>query len=91
MKCRSCNGTGTWGKVSVEDDLIDTICPKCKGTGTIQPTNEEYMQTCNSEELGCFICENFFHGACGECKFCEITEVRHHCTLGEWLKEKYHG
>ena len=52
-------------------------------------TNKEYMQTCNDEELGCFICENFFHGACGECRFCEITELRHHCTLGEWLKKKH--
>lgn len=52
-------------------------------------TNEEYMQTCNAEELGCFICEKFFHGACGECRFCEITELRHHCILGEWLKQPH--
>ena len=101
MKCKYCNGTGT-SNTCVNGTFKP--CTFCDGTGEYEPfdadveldklypteqTNKEYMQTCNAEELGCFICENFFDGACGECKFCEITELRHHCTLGEWLKEKH--
>ena len=89
MKCKFCGGSGKnyWGLNGVPYPLL--LCPVCNGTGQIEQTNKEYMQTCNAEELGCFICENFFHGACGECRFCEKTELRHHCILGDWLKEKH--
>ena len=46
MKCPKCKGNGTY----LEDNL-HCICEACHGSGEVQMTNEEYLKSCNTEEL----------------------------------------
>lgn len=52
-RCPSCDGKGfyrvDWQKVR---------CEVCNGSGKKPMTNEEYLRSCNTEELAIFICNN---------------------------------
>ena len=51
----------------------------------------DQIRTLSDENLGRFICKEFMHGACGNCRFDVHVTVpidKHICTLQEWLKEK---
>lgn len=48
----------------------------------------DYMQRCDFEELGCFICGELMNGTCGECIFMKPVDGRHTCGLRDWLREK---
>ena len=51
MKCPRCNGDGSV-PYHIADDLFDeTNCPLCGGSGEIEMTEQEYIQTCNTEQL----------------------------------------
>lgn len=94
MKCKACNGKGYFTECIYESDEIGFVdknyeCAVCHGTGQIEQTHFEYMQSCTMEELGCFICEKLMHGACGECKFMKPIDGRHTCCLREWLKQPH--
>ena len=50
MKCPRCNGNGSV-PYHIADDLFDeTNCPLCGGSGEVI-TEQEYIQTCNTEQL----------------------------------------
>ena len=50
MKCSRCNGVGSV-PYHIADDLFDeTNCPLCGGSGEVI-TEQEYIQTCNTEQL----------------------------------------
>ena len=59
MKCKHCNGTGKvrgyfYEKTGVnkwEKVWGDSPCDECNGTGEIELTEQEYIQTCNTEQL----------------------------------------
>lgn len=102
MKCKYCNGTGKirgyfYEKTGVnkwEKVWGDSPCDECDGTGEIQQTEQEYIQTCNTEQLAEFIiavrkgcvyadCPNG-ETPCMSCKDgCDIDK------LVEWLKQPH--
>ena len=48
--CPKCNGRGTVGYFHV-DHFVDIECDRCNGSGEVQMTEQEYIQTCNTEQL----------------------------------------
>lgn len=56
MKCPICNGKGTQF-IADYDGTYDIVCDKCKGKGELDEngkpilTNEEYLKSCNTEQL----------------------------------------
>lgn len=55
MKCKHCDGDGVI--VDVEYGHAGKyMCDYCWGTGVVEPmTEQEYLQTCNTEQLAKFI------------------------------------
>ena len=51
MKCPVCDGKGYF-PIS---DIAAKICDRCNGTGEIQQTEQEYIQTCDTEQLAKWI------------------------------------
>ena len=54
MKCNNCGGTGHCNDVvMVEDGFATRVkhCAVCNGTGEIGQTEQEYLQTCDTEQL----------------------------------------
>lgn len=47
MKCHECGGTG------IDDDRL--TCYECGETGKVEMTEQEYIQTCNTEQLAEFL------------------------------------
>ena len=58
------------------------VCPKYNGTGEVDITNEEYMQTCSSDELANTIFRLIVHGTV-------IRPDREY--IKKWLKEVHNG
>ena len=92
MKCKVCGGTGT-SNTCVNGTFKP--CTFCDGTGEYEPfdadveldklyppeqTNEEYMQTCSSDELANTIFRLIVHGTV-------IRPDREY--IKKWLKEKH--
>ena len=48
--CPKCNGRGTVGYFHI-DHFVDVECDRCNGSGEVQMTNEEYLHSCNTEQL----------------------------------------
>ena len=78
MKCDMCNGSGEIPIVECGFPGKDE-CPQCHGKGYL--TNEEYMQTCSSDELANTIFRLIVHGTV-------IRPDREY--IKRWLKEKHH-
>lgn len=51
MKCPKCNGKGKFIGYYVNDNPVECECVICNGTGEVQMTNEEYLRSCNTEQL----------------------------------------
>lgn len=59
MKCEECGGTGKvqkWfyertGFGKYEKVCGDVKCEWCNGTGEVEQTEQEYLQTCTTEQL----------------------------------------
>ena len=47
VKCQKCDGRGYFPL----SNIAVKICDCCNGTGEIQQTEQEYIQTCNTEQL----------------------------------------
>ena len=76
--CPKCKGEGEF----FWDDHCQGMfmeCDMCNGTGEVQ-TNEEYMQTCSSDELANIIFRLIVHGTV-------IRPDREY--IKKWLKEKH--
>ena len=88
-KCPICGGTGkvVHPMMSMNGDEYtgeweQHECEACNGTGVVEPlTNEEYMQTCSSDELANTIFRLIVHGTV-------IRPDREY--IKRWLKEKHH-
>ena len=51
MKCTRCKGKGKFIGYYVNDNPVECECVICKGAGEVQMTEQEYIQTCNTEQL----------------------------------------
>lgn len=55
MKCPRCRGNGSV-PYHIDEDLFDeTLCPVCHGSGEIEVTNEEWLNTLPTEEKAEFL------------------------------------
>ena len=53
MKCKNCDGSGI--------DMFESECRFCGGMGVVEPlTEQEYIQTCNTEQLAEFLCDVWY-------------------------------
>ena len=48
MKCKMCGGAGV---IQGQAPGLVSCCPACNGKGFIEMTNEEYLKSCNTEQL----------------------------------------
>lgn len=103
MKCQFCNGLG----YVFENDFngqFDMICPKCKGKKEVDEngkpilTNEEYLRSCNTEDLAIFLCNNLQEDVAGTLENRFFVELYHQYPINpmnayhevmKWLKENY--
>lgn len=101
MKCKICGGTGHCNDVVMVDGGFATRvkhCAVCNGTGEIGQTEQEYIQTCNTEQLAEWICS--VHEKCYYCGAKRVSD-REHCPFGDgkcrnnkheiamWLKQPH--
>jgi len=96
MKCPKCNGRG---KTTEYDGLrkfwCDYKCEMCNGTGEVDMTNEEWLRSCDTEQLAEFLHKTTI--ACFVCGMDGLDEKR--CPFGlecagpkdilKWLKQKH--
>ena len=102
MKCKHCNGTGKvrgyfYEKTGVnkwEKVWGDSPCDECNGTGEIELTEQEYIQTCNTEQLA-----DLMSRMVG-CSNCPIPKDGRNCMgtysgcwheIIKWLKQPHRG
>jgi DnaJ-class molecular chaperone len=95
MKCKTCNGLGRTKAtefVGVDEGLRDVVilCPTCGGKGEIELTEQEYIQTCNTEQLAEWLQEHMDCASCG-CNKGLCYQGYDCCKLDfvEWLKQPY--
>ena len=98
MKCEECGGTGKvqkWfyertGFGKCEKVCGDVKCEWCNGTGEVEQTEQEYLQTCDTEQLAEFIVGVARDGA-DALKRCngsfEPLNIYKHEFWVEWLKQ----
>ena len=88
MKCPECGGVG---RIHYGEEW----CSACNGTGEIQQTEQEYIQSCNTEQLvhvihlmttSCYVCgkEGVDYKRCYFHKKCTGPK-----EIEEWLKEPH--
>lgn len=94
MKCKHCDGKG-YAYVRTAPNPITgcgykRICDYCHGTGEIKQTEQEWLQTCSTEELAEWLLEHM------ECIGCPANQEKCHrqydiCkeTIMEWLKRPH--
>lgn len=103
MKCEECGGTGKvqkWfyertGFGKCEKVCGDVKCEWCNGTGEVEQTNEEYLQSCDTEQLAETIHKMLDGGLCDVCRY----DCRERCVvhgeedeikvIKEWLKQPH--
>lgn len=97
MKCPRCGGLGRTKAtelVGVDEGLREVVilCPTCGGKGEVELTEQEYIQTCNTEQLAevinkiieqCFLCGANENNS-KKCIFGTCSRVT------EWLKQPHH-
>lgn len=104
MKCEECGGTGKvqkWfyertGFGKYEKVCGDVKCEWCNGTGEVEQTEQEYIQTCNTEQLAEVI-GNIAKNAYQCCQDGKTNKCvnRHNCTgycnygWEMWLKQPH--
>ena len=85
MKCKHCDGTGTtnW---CINGTFVD--CPYCGGTGEIEVemTEQEYLQTCTTEQLADVIADFYLLGYTHGHNQMDITS---RTKWTEWLKQPH--
>ena len=81
MKCPKCNGRGTVGYYDI-DHFVDVECDRCNGSGEVsevEMTNEEYLRSCNTEQLAEWLQE---HMDCIGCPASSsVVALRNHSSL----------
>lgn len=94
MKCKTCNGLGRTKAtefVGVDEGLRDVVilCPTCGGKGEVEMTEQEYIQTCNTEQLARWIVKIV------DCDYCPVKQTK--CKnnvpciaqIEKWLKQPH--
>lgn len=82
MKCQKCNGSG------VDDDRL--ICYRCGGSGVIEMTNEEYLHSCNTEQVADVFFEYRYVNATPRQKlWMSASEECIKTDIVEWLKQPH--
>jgi DnaJ-class molecular chaperone len=80
MKCPECNGHKNFVSLAGTPFEVVKPCKRCNGTGEIEITEQEYIQTCNTEQLA----EEIYK--------CIMTHPWHISkeVILEWLKQPHH-
>lgn len=83
MKCKNCNGNG---RVTIGWDSYP--CDFCHGTGEIEQTEQEYLQSCDTEQLAELLKKHM------NCNFCPMNlkcEDMRDCIkhIRTWLKQPH--
>lgn len=97
MKCPICDGGG---RITSLPSGMPVKCTRCNGTGEVKQTEQEYIQTCNTEQLAEWLNNKIIICAvCDRQKNCEyfINETCHLCPYHEgknkswemWLKQPH--
>ena len=77
MICKACNGTE------------QAVCPECGGTGQIEQTHFEYMQSCSIEELAESLLD-VWHGIDDVINIMsEDGEINKKDAIVKWLKQPH--
>ena len=93
MKCPYCHGKGSRHVV----DQALKLCLYCQGTGKIEPTHQEFIQNCTTEELAEWVKNVTRHCyACGYDMARNGLQTKTKCPFGRcvaddaesWPKEK---
>lgn len=94
MKCPECGGYGKVGKYNYYG-----TCPQCGGTGEVETTEQEYLQTCNTEQLAEVLMKIFVTRTfCHLCPDGDVCDIGYKCKYrnGEkiedwelWLKQPH--
>ena len=93
MKCPMCGGIG------LTDLHTPNVgrCIKCNGSGEFEPTNEEYLRSCATEQLAEFLadkCNEVVETVLSDAS-CDIGDIDNDdywyrkADFVEWLKEKH--
>jgi hypothetical protein len=105
MKCEECGGTGKvqkWfyertGFGKYEKVCGDVKCEWCNGTGEVEQTEQEYIQTCNTEQLAEFLadkCNEVVETVLSDAS-CDIGDIDNddywyrRADFVEWLKQPH--
>lgn len=88
MKCPVCLGTGKVFEKTFSNGFY-LKCSECNGTGKIEQTEQEYIQTCNTEELAEFLCD-VWHGIDEVINIMsEDGEISKKDAMKLWLKQPH--
>jgi RecJ-like exonuclease len=92
--CPRCNGNGSV-PYHIADDLFDeTNCPLCGGSGEVM-TEQEYIQTCNTEQLAEVLWEQIngaFNSGYACCNLKQDKDyVGRYKRFKEWLKQLHNS
>lgn len=94
MKCKHCNGTGR--RMEESDNGIGWIpvkCEYCNGTGKVEITEQEYIQTCTTEQLAEVLWEKIngaFNSGYACCNLKQDKDyVGRYKRFKEWLKQPH--
>ena len=90
--CPICNGRGTVGYYDV-DHFVDVECDRCHGSGEVsevEMTNEEYLRSCNTEQLANVFFEYRYVNATPRQKlWMSASEKCIKVDIVEWLKQPH--
>ena len=93
MKCPRCKGFGrAIVLVKQKEGFYGTeqaVCPECGGTGQIEQTHFEYMQSCSIEELAESLLDVWYGIDDVINKMSEDGEISRKDAMIWWLKEKH--
>jgi hypothetical protein len=96
MKCSECDGYKNFVSLAGTPFEVVRPCKRCNGTGEVEMTEQEYIQTCTTEQLvdvlakqkcdGCH--DEPYDEKYGVCKYCMMKKKE---QIMEWLKQPHQG
>lgn len=91
MKCPMCGGDGKVLYPGVANYYVE--CGKCHGTGEVEQTNEEWLKSCNTEQLAEVLWERI-NGAFNSGYACCLLKqdkdyIGRYKRFKEWLKQPH--
>ena len=86
MKCPKCGGDGKYLKMEQGNSCYEvglSFCDVCHGSGKVEVTNEEWLNTLNTEQLATFLAIVQYDGT-------DLTLKKNHVKKWvEWLKQPH--